>query len=91
MVHVSCLLWNVNCNVRRQAGTVCASDGLSLSILGAVEKSLLMTAEFACPLLTYYWKEYNEPDMDRNARNKIFLSDCRQAMEQMRFMAELDM
>lgn len=35
-------------------------------------------------------------DMDtfrntRNARNKIFLSDCRQAMEQMRFTAELEM
>lgn len=27
----------------------------------------------------------------RNAKNKIFLSDCQRAMGQMRFMAELDM
>lgn len=35
--------------------------------------------------------KYNEPDMDKNVRNKIFLSDCKWAMGQMRFMAELDM
>lgn len=45
----------------------------------------------SCAYLLMERIKYNEPDMDRNVRNKIFLSDCQRAMGQMRFTAELDM
>lgn len=61
VVHVFCILQNVNRKaVCRQANISSVSDCLLLSILWgkvAAEKSLLMTSEFACPALTYYWKK----------------------------------